>query len=184
MRFQDIPQFTRHAAYAVDSAWQYIEQVIAGYANDAASMKMSFETDPDFQRAHVWDQQKQVRFIEFILRGGTSARNIYWNCPGWNSIRPVKNGRFVLVDGKQRLEAVRAFLRGEFRACGGFYADYTDRLPLNASFRFHINDLETDAEVLQWYLDINDGGVAHTPEEIARVRAMLDAVKGGRPSGT
>jgi uncharacterized protein with ParB-like and HNH nuclease domain len=154
-----------------------MEHQIKGYADDAESMGMTFELDPDFQRNHVWSREKQVRFVEFILRGGTSALNIYFNCPGWQACSHVEGGRFVLVDGKQRLEAVRAFLRGDFPVCGHYFAEFTDRLPLHARFSVHINNLPTDAEVLQWYLDLNDGGVVHTTEEIARVRAMLEAEK-------
>ncbi len=40
-------------------------------------------------------------------------------------------------------------------------------------FVFCVNDLQTRAEVLQWYLDLNEGGVVHTSEELNRVRAML-----------
>ncbi len=174
MRFRDIPPFTKTSSYSVDVGWAYIEQSLAGYADDARVMGQSFEMDPDFQRAHVWDQVRQIRYIEFVLRGGRSAKDIYWNCPGWQRTAPA-GGRFVLVDGKQRLEAVRAFLRGDILAFGARFTEFTDRLPINAGFKFHVNDLETDAEVLQWYIDLNAGGVAHTDAEIERVRALLAA---------
>ena len=40
-----------------------------------------------------------------------------------------------------------------------------------------INDLETRAEVLDFYLQYNGCGVAHSEEELARVRALLEAEK-------
>jgi hypothetical protein len=46
------------------------------------------------------------------------------------------------------------------------------------SFRIMVNTLPTRVDVLRWYLDINSGGVAHTPEEIARLRALLEAEAG------
>jgi hypothetical protein len=40
-----------------------------------------------------------------------------------------------------------------------------------------MTDSKTRAEVLQWYLDLNTGGVVHTDEEIAKVERMLEAEK-------
>ena len=177
MRFQDIPPFTRSSSYRVNVGWLHLESTIASYAADSAQSGIPFEMDPDFQRAHVWDREKQSRYVEFVLRGGKSSRDILWNCPGWQRTLGLK-GRFVLVDGKQRLEAVRAFLRGDVPAFGRLFGEFTDKLnPFGPDFMFHVNDLDTDAEVLQWYLDVNSGGVAHTAEEIAMVRGLLEAAK-------
>lgn len=40
--------------------------------------------------------------------------NITWNAPGW----PAGDAPIELVDGKQRLEAVRKFIRGDLEAYG------------------------------------------------------------------
>lgn len=81
----------------------------------------------------------------------------------------------VLLDGKQRLEAARRFLRNELSIFGGHrYADFEDSIRMaNPSFNFYVNDLHTRAEVLQFYLDINTGGTVHTSDEIARVQKLL-----------
>jgi len=176
MRYRDLPQFTRSSEYRVDVPWGYLETVLSGYADDAKSSGIPFEMDPDFQRGHVWSREKQVRYVEFVLRGGRSSCDIYWNCPGWNTGSRI-GGRFVLVDGKQRVEAVRAFMRGDFPAFGTLVGDFTDKLPIHSRFKFHVNDLSTEAEVLQWYLDLNDGGVVHTDDELNRVRTLLAAAK-------
>lgn len=42
------------------------------------------------------------------------------------------------------------------------------------SLIFHINDLKSKKEVLQWYLDMNAGGTPHTSEEIERVKKMIE----------
>lgn len=41
--------------------------------------------------------------------------------------------------------------------------------------QWSVNELRTRAEVLRWYLQLNSGGVVHTEEELARVRALLEA---------
>jgi hypothetical protein len=73
------------------------------------------------------------------------------------------------------LEAVRKFLRDEVKAFGNLYSDYEDELHLTGpDFIFNVNDLKTRAEVLQWYIDLNAGGVAHTTDEIDKVRKLLE----------
>lgn len=129
------------------------------------------DLDPDFQRGHVWTEQQQIAFVEFGLRGGTSARTIFFNSTEFYKGEPIE-----IVDGKQRLEAVARFLRNEIPAYGTLYEEYEDDLwmsHMGASFRVCVNRLQTRAEVLQWYLEINDGGIAHTSEEIKRVRELL-----------
>ena len=37
----------------------------------------------------------------------------------------------------------------------------------------NVNDLKTEKEVLQWYVDMNAGGTPHTNEEIERVKRMI-----------
>jgi len=82
----------------------------------------------------------------------------------------------ILVDGKQRIHAVLRFLHNEIPAFGTLFNDYKDRLTMTmASFTFCVADLPTRAQVLQWYLQFNAGGTAHTPEEIERVKALLEA---------
>lgn len=169
----EIPKFIHGGHYSVTVDWDYIEQWIED------KKQHDVDLDPDFQRAHVWTQDKQIRYVEFILRGGESSRVIYWNCPGWmNDFR----GPMLLVDGKQRLEAVRAFLRGEIPAFGTFIGDWEERLlrKARAHFTFNVNNLDTRAEVLQWYLDLNSGGVVHTQEEIDKVKAMLEKEKSSK----
>jgi hypothetical protein len=168
-KFADIPQMTRDGYYQVNVGWDYLEDWIA-HNRDKPSV--GFEMDPDFQRGHVWTEQQQIRYVEFMLRGGKSSRVIYWNCKGWMH---TFEGPMVLVDGKQRISAVLRFLGNEILAFGHKREEYTDRLGLcHCDFLMNVNNLKTRAEVLQWYIDLNAGGVAHTNEEINKVRRLLD----------
>jgi hypothetical protein len=172
-KFRDLPQLTKSAAYKVMIPWTSLASTLANYEEDQKVHGHKFELDPDFQRAHVWDDEKRSHYVEFILRGGDSAKEIFFNCKGWmNSF----NGDMVLVDGKQRLEAVRKFMSNELKVFGQwFYKDFTDRLDIcQHNFTFYVNDLSTRAQVLQWYLDINEGGIAHTPDELKKVKSLLN----------
>lgn len=169
-RFSDIPQFTREADQPSTMPWAQLEDKLAKWATYGDH---GLQIQPDFQRAHVWGEGRSAKYVEYILRGGKSARDIYFNLPGWMG---NWKGEFVVVDGQQRLTAALMFLRNELPVFGGMYRrDFADSLPYEASFSFHVNNLKTRAEVLQWYLDLNEGGIAHTDQELARVREMLKA---------
>lgn len=168
--YQDIPQFTRWGSYGVDHEWGYLEKAIESYIEQGLQM------DPDFQRGHVWTEKQQIEYVEFSLRGGKSGRNILCNSPSWHVSAKTSYDDFVLVDGKQRLNAVLRFLRSEIPAFGTLRKDFTGRLRMTSgSFKWNVNDLQTRAEVLRWYLEINTGGTPHTEAEIDRVRRLLDA---------
>jgi hypothetical protein len=83
------------------------------------------------------------------------------------------------VDGKQRLSALLLFLRNYIPAYGTYFRDFKGYIRLVGGMRFHVNDLQTDAEVYQWYIDLNAGGTAHTSDEIEKVRKLLEASKDG-----
>ncbi len=121
MRLADIPQFTRDGNYQVNQPWDSIEDWLA-----RERCEIGIDLNPDFQRAHVWSEDQQRRFVEFCLKGGKGSNTIRFNCVGWmNDFR----GPFELVDGKQRLEAVRAFMRGDLRAFGRTIDQYEGKFP-------------------------------------------------------
>lgn len=172
MKFRDIPQMTKTPIYACDVPWGMVE----GYL-EREQKELHLDLEPDFQRGHVWTTEQQIAFVEFKLRGGGTGREILMNHPGWQA---GFEGDFVLVDGLQRLTAVRKFLASELPVFGAMLEEYEDAgkalrgLELNLSFRFNVNNLATRAEVLRWYLEINTGGTPHGAEEIRRVRALYE----------
>lgn len=130
---------------------------------------------PVFQLGHVWNEIQQISYVEFVLRGGKSSRIVYFNCPSWNC--EVKDGGyndFVCVDGLQRITAVLRFMNNEIPAFGIFCKDYEDKLPVDVNLVLNVNDLKTQREVLQWYIDLNSGGTPHSSEEIQRVKQLME----------
>lgn len=45
------------------------------------------------------------------------------------------------------------------------------------TLRLNVNNLKTEKEVLQWYIDMNVGGTPHTLEEIERVKKMIEELE-------
>jgi hypothetical protein len=169
MKFKSIPKYTQ-ANYHVNHFWDHNLSFLQTYIDE-----YKLDINPDFQRAHVWTEDKQTKYVEYIMRGGISGKDIYLNCPGW--MKDFR-GPFVLVDGKQRLEAVRRFMNNEIKAFGSFLKDFEDKFPImEFGFIAHINDLPTRKQVLQWYIDLNDGGVVHTSAEIKKVQKLLELEK-------
>lgn len=176
MKFEDIEQFPGWGKYSADVDWNYLEWQLKRYQEWYV-----LDLDPDFQRGHVWSREKQIAYVEYIMRGGRYSRDIIFNCIGWEENNP---GPLVLIDGKQRLQAVRLFLSDELPVFGGHYLrDFEwdgkgGRVPQKYMFKFHINNLSTRAEVLKLYLDLNSGGVVHSEEELDRVRDLLRRAQG------
>ena len=167
--FQKIPQITQ-ANYNVHVPWLHLEQSIEQLREDVELI-----LEPEFQRAHVWTDAQRTKYIEWVLRGGRSGREILWNCAGW-----MKNfkGPVYLVDGLQRITAVRKFLNNEIPAFGTFYKDFSGHLDIiSCNFIFYVNDLDKYEDVLKWYLDINDGGTVHSEMELEKVRLLLKKEK-------
>ena len=166
--FRDIKQFIPGGNYAVNIGWGYLSTWLEDQIKYCP-----VDLDPDFQRGHVWDSTKRREYIEYVLRGGQSSKDIWWNCAGWNG---DTKDPLQLVDGKQRITAVLMFMDDKVEVFGGHKrSDYTDSLRLSGpDFIVHVNNLQTRAEVLQWYLELNSGGVVHTEEELAKVRKMLE----------
>ena len=160
--FRAIPRFPR-SGYYVHVDWDYLDRHLE---------REDFVMEPDFQRSHVWTEAQQIAFIEYGLMGGESGMLITTNCPGWMG---DFRGPYELVDGLQRITAVRRFLHDEIPAFGHRLSEYKDQLAIShARFEWRVFDLPNRAEVLRLYLLINSGGVVHSPEEIARVRALLE----------
>jgi len=181
MRFKDIPKFIHGGSYACDVPWTYLEEWLSRHEEDGSLLDL----DPDFQRGHVWDDQKRAAYVEYVLRGGESSRSLWWNCKDWMN---GGKGPLQIVDGKQRMEAARKFIRNELPVFavlrskkepqsqrGWLYSDFEGKLGfVDATFRMHVNNLATRELVLTWYCDLNTGGVVHTPEEINRVKDLLE----------
>ena len=174
--YDKIPRFIDWGNYQIDVIWRSLERQLDHYRAD-----YGLDLDPDFQRAHVWTEAQQKAFVEFMVRGGRTGRVILFNAKGWNGSMS-KVGPLQLVDGKQRLNAVMRFLHDEitiFDDIPGIGPTLCSEMEvlrdLECRFQFYINGLNTRAEVLTWYLQLNRGGTPHTDEELDRVEALRDA---------
>lgn len=173
-RFRDIPQLTRFGNWQINISLADLPYQIKKWQEDEY---YNLQLNPKFQRGHVWTEQQQISYIEFVLRGGKPARTIYFNKPSWGGVSPsTQYDEFVCVDGLQRVTAVLKFINNEIKVFGSCYKEFKDHLPSNAELLFNVNNLQTEKEVLRWYVDMNAGGTPHSNDEIERVKRMIQEI--------
>ena len=174
MKYSDIEQYISQSSYHVNVEWEYVEE---HYKRLSTSKLFEVERIPDFQRGHVWSVEQQISYVEYKLKGGYGANDLLWNCPGWMN---TYDGPYQLVDGLQRLTAVRDFIKNRIPIFGWYYKDIEGHIPTRCEFIWHVNNLKTRAEVLRWYIEINEGGIVHTKDEIDKVKRLLIKERKGK----
>lgn len=170
MHFSDIGQFIRSGSYEVDVSLDHLERTLKHWDDD-----YGLELNPDFQRGHVWTEEQQVSYVEFLLRGGVTAKVIYFNSPAFGRINNTSElpDTILCVDGLQRVTACLRFLRNEIKVFGHYYKEFDGSLRIMQGLKFNVNSLDKKSDILKWYIEFNSGGTIHTKEEIDRVKLML-----------
>ncbi len=171
----------RKAAYMVQVPINRVEAALADLDDDARRQGGQLELIPDFQRGHVWTQDKQIAFMESVVRG-VAPLVIRFNCPGWQgdasaALTDMNPHSVVCIDGLQRLTAMREFMAGKFKIFDKYSVDDLDNTPF--SFRRmgmmwsqEVFNFQKRSDLLQFYLDLNSGGVVHSDAELERVRGL------------
>ena len=166
---------------STDVDWRDLE------AHLAREAEVGLDINPDYQRGHVWTPAQQVAYVEHILLGGETAREVMTVCVGRGTDDYVtaRDGsislrRYSLLDGLQRVTAVRAFVADAFPVLtsvdpAGFRWSQLDRSiqRRDLSFSWRSLAVPTEADVIRLYLRLNSGGTPHSAAELDRVRAML-----------
>ena len=164
---EDIQKYIE-SHYRVNVGYCYLIETLEQYKTE-----YNADLNPDFQRGHVWTKKQQIKYIEYKLQNGPDANLIQFNCVGWmNDFR----GPFQLIDGLQRITAVKLFIQDKLKVFGNYCSEFPDHKAMlrRLNFIFTINNLETRKDVLTWYIQINAGGTPHSRKEIARVQQLLD----------
>ena len=170
-------------AYTCDFGMLKIRKNITGLLDSPDLLDLT----PDFQRGVVWSTEKQIYFIECMLRNllPQSAYNLTFNSPNFITPRSdtgdlitTKYTGFVCVDGLQRFTAIDRFINGDFKVFNG-QIGVNDLLrtayDLNRrTFTINVFEYTSDKDIYTLYLNMNTGGMAHQDSEILRVKALLE----------
>ena len=173
------------AGYSVDWLWKDILEPLDDFLSNKG--KQLLEYVPDFQRGHVWTEDQQRKFVEGVLRGvvGRDLLNIRFNCAAWNDDPSGDlDDRVQCIDGLQRLTAIRNYVAGEIKPFGlsveQLAPTHYGIKRASFSIKLSVYDFQNRADLLKFYLAINDGGTVHSAAELTRVRGLLAEVQ---PSG-
>lgn len=168
MKFSDIKKFP-FASYRCDLSWAYLESNLDSYSSRCGGSGLILQ--PDYQRGYVWNEGQQIAYVEYILRGGTSGKDIYFNGPRWPQ---GANVALECVDGQQRIGAALAFLKDKIKAFGHYRSEFEDRIGmLDAGFFMHVTEITDRAELVRWYIHLNTGGSVHTDADLAPAYQLL-----------
>jgi uncharacterized protein with ParB-like and HNH nuclease domain len=169
MKFSEIEQFISSGSYEIDVSLDFLKRTLQHWEED-----YGLELNPDFQRGHVWTEEQQIAYMEFLLRGGVTSRVIYFNSPafGGNEKTDLPD-TIVCVDGLQRLTACLRFIDNEIKVFGHFISEFEDSPRLRQGLKFNVNCLTKREDILKWYIQFNEGGTVHTKEELVRVKELL-----------
>lgn len=172
------------AAYTVDWPLNMLEKSLASAREGVEGLGGSFELNPDFQRGHVWTDSQRTAYAEAFIRKAVTGR-ILFNCPGWSKAYlegDIPQQTFQCVDGLQRLTTMRMFLAGEVQVFGGMRAADLKGSPFDPTrmgyqLQIGIYEFSQRQELLDFYLRLNEGGTPHSPEELDRVRRLLEEAR-------
>lgn len=100
---------------------------------------------PEFQRGEVWSQAKRQRLIDSILRD--------WHIPPIHVIEITRSRQQEVLDGQQRLAAIRDFVHNEFPVDGSI-EPVSDELRALHGMKFHQLPDEWKRRVYQFTLRV------------------------------
>lgn len=138
-----------------------------------------------YQREFVWSLRDKQNLIESIYQN-IDCGKILVRHRGWDELKQLaKSGETELfwndiVDGKQRMDAVRGFINDEFPdLSGNYYSDLSFRSQnlfiRHQLFSFcELGENTSDEVILKQFLKLNFAGVPQSTEHIEYVKSLLN----------
>lgn len=84
------------------------------------------DLQPDFQRGEVWDLKRRQRLVDTVLRK--------WYMPAIHIVVDPRDGKEAVLDGQQRLAALRDFVSGTFHVDGSIQPDDAEVRALEGAY--------------------------------------------------
>lgn len=134
-----------------------------------------FDFDPDYQRGHVWDLEDKRALIESILAKRDIGKFVI-NQKEWHDTDPLEE----IIDGKQRLSAIKEFYEDGFTYNGLYYSQLHPRD--RGTFEHKAVSVAmlknaTREELLRTFLAVNICGKQQNLDHIENVKKLLEETK-------
>lgn len=140
-----------------------------------------------YQRDFVWTKEQNQRLIESIYKG-ISCGSILVRLRSWDELENLVsigvNHEHIawcdIVDGKQRLNAIKGFLYDEYPDLyGNYYSDLSKKaqhlLLDHQLFQYaEMKEGSTDEEILYQFMKLNYEGVPQSKEHLDYVSSLLN----------
>lgn len=134
---------------------------------------------PEYQRELVWTLEQKQALIQSILYGNPIGDFLFKIRYGLDEHgrRNTLQVNYSIIDGQQRLNAIREYFTNQFEVDGKLFKDlkYWDaRYFINYEVKvIGLQDISLKQE-LEIYLNRNCGGTLHTFEEIQKAKEILN----------
>lgn len=128
----------------------------------------------DYQRDYVWQAKDKAAFIEGLINGKDVGKFVF--------LQGIASETLEIVDGKQRCQALMAYLGNHFPVKGAYFRELdrrTVRQVMGQMVNIAIlNPNQYDKlRCVETFLDINDTGVPQSPLHLEYVREMAEELK-------
>jgi len=137
-------------------------------------LKDGLDLSPDYQRGDEWNIEDQQAFIKSIFKGYEIGRVVIREIHTLDCIGEV-------VDGKQRITAIRDFIEGKFSIQGFYYEDLDeDDNRMFMDSKLSLGFIREDVpykDILGIFIEINSRGRVVSKEHIEKVRSQLEDLK-------
>lgn len=174
---------------ALAGSWPHAKTCDMGVAEilhhiDGTGDRRAWDLNPDYQRGHVWTTDQAEKFMGHFIEGGpippvyVQRYESSENAPA--EIKATYYDHAEVVDGQQRLRAVKAWVKGDIDAVlsNGRRIRYADLdevdLRMLRSLQIAFIDMSRK-DRLDFYIKLNRGGTVHSDAEIDRVRVLRAA---------
>ena len=177
---------TQHVNIDIRHLKDWINQ-FTGTPDNHSDTDILLELNPEFQRGHVWNLDKQIAFVENLLRGIDLNKIIRFNdltMHPHDDVDDFLQNKILCIDGLQRLTAIIDFIDGKYKIFNN-QLNYQDilnhpdkpsmrRIFNHALIQFDFLQITSYKELLEYYIDLNTGGVNHTQADIQIAKDLLE----------
>jgi hypothetical protein len=129
------------------------------------------DLDQDYQRGNVWTGKQKYMLIESIYRNIDIGKFTIIR----RSFKDEKSRYYEMLDGKQRLTALKEFYESRFMYRGRYYHELHGRDQAhfdNYAISYGETEPLTDEQKYRYFLKLNTSGTPQDPEHIKKVEQM------------
>jgi cyanate lyase len=131
------------------------------------------DMNPAYQRELVWELEDKVKLIDSIFSNVDIGKFVFRQLPERTSIEAPY---YEVVDGKQRLSAIKDFYEDRFKYKGLTFSELNFRDQAHfETYPISVANVQraTDQQIYKLFVRLNTGGKAVSEEQINKVKELI-----------